>query len=185
MFNKTIYTRVVCSSSKVLRPKYVSECFKQMWLTLAASVCSDTGRCANTVSAMLSTIGTTSSQRLNRSIQVRTYTNPSSDGKGPTRSMCTWSKSASGVEKVPGGDWLCLWSLDRWHCRQERAYWRTSALGQTKCRVTSHWDARTPGWDSAWTASKKGRLNSMGTSGRWVPVETLHSNLTTSVECHM
>ena len=48
-----------------------------------------------TVSAQISTIGMASAQRVKRSTLVSKYLKPSAYGRGPTISMCTWSKLKS------------------------------------------------------------------------------------------
>ena len=66
-----------------------------------------------TVSAVMWGMGIASGQRVNRSIQVRRYLKPLEGGRGPTMSMCTLSKRASGVENVARGVIVCLCTLDR------------------------------------------------------------------------
>ncbi len=60
-----------------------------------------------TVSAVQSAIGVASGQRVKRSTHVRRYVHPRDEGRGPTRSICTWSNRESGVENVPGEDQVC------------------------------------------------------------------------------
>jgi hypothetical protein len=50
-----------------------------------------------TVSAVMSAIGKASGQQVKWSIQVRRQENLREVGSGPTISMWTWSKQASGV----------------------------------------------------------------------------------------
>lgn len=75
-----------------------------------------------TVSAVQSVIGTASGQRVKRSTHVRRYTQPLEGGSGPTKSICTWSKHASGVAKVARGAVEWWWISARWHHKQERAH---------------------------------------------------------------
>ena len=56
-----------------------------------------------TVSADMSGIGIASGHLVKRSTHVRRYVLPFEGGRGPTRSMWTWSNLASGVAKVPNG----------------------------------------------------------------------------------
>ena len=56
----------------------------------------ETNACATVIAVMLG-IGMASGHRVKRSIQVKRYTNPWHEGRGPTRSRWTWSKRASGV----------------------------------------------------------------------------------------
>ena len=57
-----------------------------------------------TVSAVLSSIGIASGQRVNRSMHVNMYTEPFERGNGPTRSMWTlewwWSKQLQGPTQL-------------------------------------------------------------------------------------
>ena len=58
-------------------------------------------------------MGMASGQRVKRLTQVRRYVQPREGGSGPTISMCTMSKRASGVENVARGVTVCYgMSLD-------------------------------------------------------------------------
>ena len=72
---------------------------------------------------------------------------PLNGGRGPTRSMWTISKRASGVANVPSGVIVCRCTLDRWYCKHDCAHRRTSALmsGHTYRLVTRRSVARTLG----------------------------------------
>ena len=112
-----------------------------------------------TVTAVESAMGNASGHLVKRSMQVRRYTHPLDGGKSPTISICTWSKQASGVAKVPRGVIECQWTLDLWHWMHERAHFRTSELipGHTKRLVTSRCVARMPGCDIQCSESKMAR----------------------------
>ena len=61
-----------------------------------------TKACA-TASAVIVVIGMGSGHRVNLSIHVSRYPNPSEGGRGPTRSMWTRSNRAPGVVNVESG----------------------------------------------------------------------------------
>ena len=105
-----------------------------------------------TVSADWSGIGMASGQQVYRSTQVNRYTLPLDGESGPTRSICTCAKRASGALKVPRGALTCRNVVDFWQARHCWAHFRTSFLmpGHVKREVTAFTVARTPGCDNPW-----------------------------------
>ena len=101
---------------------------------------------------------------------------PLDGGSGPTKSMWTMSKCASGVLNVPRGVMVCRCTFDRWHYWHDWAHFRTSdlILGQMYRLVTRRSVARTPGWDKEWRLSNTERRSDSGTTSRGTPVERLH-----------
>ena len=99
--------------------------------------------------------------------------NPLEGGRGPTISMCTISKRASGVKNVARGVIVCLCILALWHSRHDCAHLRTSVLmlGHTYRAVMRRSVARTPGCEREWSLSNTTRLSDAGTTGRGTPVE--------------
>ena len=89
-------------------------------------------------------------------------------------SMWTWPKRASGGVKEPVGVWVCLCTLERWHCRHERVHWRASVLmpGHTYREVMRRCVALMPGWDRECRLSKTCRRKPGGMYGLGVPVDT-------------
>ena len=67
-----------------------------------------------TFSALLSTSGMASGQRVKRSTQISRYLKPSAYGRGPTISICMWSHLSVDSSKLPktgllGRDILAVW----------------------------------------------------------------------------
>ena len=110
---------------------------------------------------------------MNRSTHVRRYVLPWQGGKGPTRSICTWSKRESGGKKRDKGEvvWRC--TLLSWHCGQARAQLRTSVviLGHKNLVVMRRCVPRIPGWERLCRDSNTWRRKATGTNGRGVPVD--------------
>ena len=79
-----------------------------------------------TVSAVMFVIGMASGQRVKLSTQVRRYVKPPEGGSGPTISMCTMSKRASGVANSSphfGANLLLFWdpnASEPYHITQSR-----------------------------------------------------------------
>ena len=72
------------------------------------------------VSALISTSGIASGQRVNRSTQVGRYLKPSAYGKGPTISICMWSNLSVGSTNLPKTGLLWRDILAVWLSLQER-----------------------------------------------------------------
>lgn len=71
---------------------------------------------------------------------------------------------------MDNGVMVCRWTLDFWHCRQDRVQLRESSINAWPY-IMSFCVARMPGCESEWRDSKTARRNEFGTSGRAAPVE--------------
>ena len=73
-----------------------------------------------TLSALISTSGLASGQRVKRSTQVSRYLKPLAYGKGPTISICMWSNLSVGSSNLPKSSLLWRDILAVWQPLQER-----------------------------------------------------------------
>ena len=73
-----------------------------------------------TVSALISTSGMASGQRVKQSTQVCRYLKPSSYSSGPTISICMWSNLSVGQSNLPKTGLLWRDTLAVWQPLQER-----------------------------------------------------------------
>jgi hypothetical protein len=111
---------------------------------------------------------------------VRRWVYPLEAGRGPTKSMWTWSKRLIGSSKLETGEWTWRWTFARWHVMHSFAHSPTCLLMpcQTYRSLTRRLVARAPGWLRECRASKTSRRKGVGTSGRGRPPETSHSSIT-------
>jgi hypothetical protein len=106
-------------------------------------------RARTMVSAVMSGMGTTSGQRVERSTSVRQYVYPADFGMGPMRSMWTCRKRAASSVKSRNGVTAWRETLECWQDWQARAQVRQSFYmpGHTKRCVISFAGALVPGCD--------------------------------------
>ena len=120
------------------------------------------------VSVLLSGIGMASGQRVKRSITVRRYLQPRDSGRGPTRSIWTWSNLLAEGAKVWSGAFTWVWIFDLWQFKQVFAQSATCLLRpcHTNLDAIRRWVVFTPGWARAWIVSKTRLRHGSGTMGR-------------------
>ena len=102
--------------------------FYSNWAPLSVVIVAGVPNCAihplkkasATVSALISTSGIASGQRVKRSTQVSRYLKPSAYGKCPTISICMWSNLSVGSSNLPKTGLLWRDILAVWQPLQER-----------------------------------------------------------------